>query len=231
MNRQQRRAVQARSKKIPLNPIVAFHEAGHAVGRYITAADMGLSVDNAIAFIDVAPGTSLGSSLDKTMQFTSQAVTFGPAFSVPIQAVLSRECGDLRSLEFKDVVRAVAIASAEGADISKWLNAKALIAVFGPAAEAVITRKSFEEVLHSYECEGDLRDLVRDCTYAGLESSEIQSMIDDAAKKCVSLIQRPEICAAINALAKQLPNAGRMKGQDAVAIIGRAIGGRAGSGA
>jgi hypothetical protein len=66
MNRQQRRAVQARSKKIPLNPIVAFHEAGHAVGRYITAADMGLSVDDAIAFIDVAPGTSLGSSLDKT---------------------------------------------------------------------------------------------------------------------------------------------------------------------
>jgi hypothetical protein len=220
MNRQQRRAAWAKATGV-LDPIVAFHEAGHAVGRYLTAHDMGLS--DSIAFIDIAPGTELGHSIDQTMRLTSQAVTFGPMFSAEIQAVIKRESRDLKALQTDDLPRLVAMAAAEGADVIKWINAKALISVFGPMAEAMATRKTFYEVWNSYECEGDLKDLVRDCTLAGLDNTKIQNVIDAAISECVAMMQRPEVCAAINALASQLPRAGRMKGRDAVAIISRAI--------
>lgn len=38
MNRKERRRAAATAK--PLDPVVAIHEAGHAVARFVTAADM-----------------------------------------------------------------------------------------------------------------------------------------------------------------------------------------------
>jgi hypothetical protein len=46
MNGQERRAAKARSRHAKLDPHVAVHEAGHAVGHFLTAADLGYTPTN-----------------------------------------------------------------------------------------------------------------------------------------------------------------------------------------
>jgi hypothetical protein len=90
-------------------------------------------------------------------------------------------------------------------------------------AEAVARRKSFDDVWDSYESEADARSLVRDGVIGGLRDKELHSVLNKAIERAAAMFQRPEILAAINALAEALPEAGRMDGKDAAAIIGRAM--------
>jgi hypothetical protein len=196
-----------------LDPITAIHEAGHAVARYLTATDMGRAPDESIAYIEIAPGTPLGVSFDRRAALVSQAVTYGPMFSPEIDKLI----GNAR--ELKAIVVVVAEAVAKGLDISKWLEARSLIAVFGPMAEAVASQKSFDEVWDSYPCEGDVRSFAQDCVIAGLGGAEIDSLFGKTVEKAVAMFHRPEICAAINVLAAAFPNAGRMDGKEAAVII------------
>jgi hypothetical protein len=50
MFRRARRAAASEVRKAQLDPITAIHEAGHAVARYLTAADMGWVTDKSVAY-------------------------------------------------------------------------------------------------------------------------------------------------------------------------------------
>jgi hypothetical protein len=225
MNRRERRTAVSHVRKAQLDPIIAIHEAGHAVARYITAADMGIAVEESITHIEISPGTSLGASSDGRTYLVSQAVTFGPMFSAEINELVGA------TTDLAEITCLVAAAVARGFDVSKWLEARALITVFGPMAEAVARRKSFHDVWESYECEADVRSLVRDGVIGGLRDKERDSLFNKAVERAAAMFRRPEIVAAVNALAGALPNAGRMDGKDAAANIDRAMASFGSSGA
>jgi hypothetical protein len=217
MNRREQRIAASHVRKAQLDPIIAIHEAGHAVARYLTAAEMGFSVEESIIHIEISPGTSLGASSDGRTYLISQAVTFGPMFSAEINELVGA------TTDLVEITGLVAAAVARGFDISTWLEARALITVFGPMAEAVARRKSFHDVWDSYESEADVRSLVRDSVIGGLRDKELDSLLNKTVERAAAMLQRPEILTAINALAEALPEAGRMDGKDAAAIIGRAM--------
>jgi hypothetical protein len=175
------------------------------------------SRSKSIIHIEISPGTSLGASSDGRTYLVSQAVTFGPMFSAEINELVGA------ATDLAEITGLVAAAVARGFDISTWLEARALITVFGPMAEAVARRKSFHDVWDSYESEADVRSLVRDSVIGGLRDKELDSLLNKTVERAAAMLQRPEILTAINALAEALPEAGRMDGKDAAAIIGRAM--------
>ena len=127
-------------------------------------------------------------------------------------------------LTMEHVSQAVARAHSEGADVSKWLNARILIAVFGAAAEARFLHKALEEIWGAYETEADMRDAVQDCFLAGVTETEaIEKIVDEAQSRATNLIELPEVWRAVIALADNLPSSGRFDGKKAAAIIGAAL--------
>ena len=221
MNRHERRAAKAQAKSAKLDRVVAVHEAGHAVGRIISASDMGLEPTDAIAYIDIAPDTDPMTSFDKAVKLESQATTFGPMISREIQAVWDRRHAEIPKAQWnlRAMPEVIKQAKDEGADIDKWLRAKMLMTVFGSMAEAKLTGKQFREVWDSYECEQDVKDAVRDGIMAGLETPEISAAIDAATVTALELIEQPNVWKAILALADRLPSHGRMLGTQASAIV------------
>jgi hypothetical protein len=228
MKRHQSRAPEAEAKSAKIERVVAIHEAGHAVARYLTADDFGHTTDHAISYIDLAPATPPLQSVDGTMSLTFQATTYGPMLSTEIQKVATRNFADImHSGEFtmEHVAEAIAKARLDGADIFKWLRARVLIEVFGAAAEAKYSGKAFEEVWGSHQTEADMRDAVQSCFLAGITEPEvIQAIIDEAQAKAVDLLERPEVWRAVVALADNLPGSGRFDGKEAAAIIRSAFG-------
>jgi hypothetical protein len=231
MNRRERRRG-SKIKALSVDQVVAVHEAGHAVAKYVAAVDMGLSHDDCIAYIDLGHG-SAELSHDKTMILTTQGTVYGPVFSAEIDVVFHREHPEIRrdrwhgEIAHDEIVRLVAMAATEGANIEKWLNCRALDAVLGPMAEAAATGKAFTDVWTSYECENDVAHLVTDCERARLDTEQQKvAVLYGAIERGRQLIyERPEIWTAINALAKELlaMGVGRMEGKRAAAIIGRLI--------
>lgn len=233
MNRRERRAAEAAARKQNegggLEPVVAFHEAGHAIARYLTAAELGYAPEEAIARIEIASGPlrPLGDSFDGKATTYSQAVTFGPKLSKAMDAtarpILMRVAGQTISgkAHFDLLVEIVAAARAAGADIDAWLGARALQAVFGAVAEALCTRKPFDEVWNDYQCEEDMRGIVANCMTAGLPTEAIQPVIDAAVERAKVEVARPGMLDALNALSRHLHDHGTTKGRLAVSIIER----------
>ena len=54
MNRKQRRAQQAQTRRAPLQMEVAIHEAGHAIAHLLTGELMGYAPEQAVAEIKAA---------------------------------------------------------------------------------------------------------------------------------------------------------------------------------
>ena len=226
MNRKQRRAAKAGNKQKV--KVTAFHEAGHAVARYLTADEMGFAVEDCIKSITVSAGLgpSMGNSHDGHAELYSQAVTYGPMLSQEIGEVMS-DMGmskapgtEMSGLEAKDFLTEVVSSARErGANISSWLNARALIAVFGACAEASMTRQSANDVWNSYECEDDLNGIIQDGVVAGLSADDIEALISSAFRRAAECMQRQEVRKAIDQLAKAIHRGGSMEGTQAVQII------------
>jgi hypothetical protein len=230
MNRHDKRATKATARSAKIDRVVAVHEAGHAVARFLTAADLGFSTNNAISYIEVAPDGAVTKSVDKRMNFRIQATTFGPMLSKEIQELFREECTSLRGLSgriaFEALSGIITKARSAGLDVNRWLRAKSLISVFGAAAEARYTGKTFSDVFNGYENEGDRRDAIQDCMIAGMteeEEDDIGAVLDEAAAAAVNLIYRNEVWRALLALADKLPAAGRFEGKKAASIIEHAL--------
>jgi hypothetical protein len=226
MNRQQRRAAKAQGISKKLDPVVAIHEAGHAVARVLSAADFGRTAEQIVSHIDVATGKSLGESFfDKSVTLKSQAVTYGPTLSSELQAVFDRTTQgvDPNKLTKQHIVDAIKIAKNEGVGLTRWLRARMLISTLASAAEAKHTGRQIADVWNSPESEGDLKGAVEDGIYADLPTDQIATYIGEALDRSDSLVRQANIQRAIHALAEALPASGRLKGQRAVSLISRAL--------
>ena len=241
MNRNQRRAAKAREGRdratahVPKANIVAAHEAGHAIARYLTAAEMGYSTEESITSIEIAsPGAKryAGTSVDGGTKFFIQATTFGPMLTKEIGQVGKRVAererihsgAALVEREWLDhLSQVISEARAEGVDIESWLQARALISVMGPAVEAMLREKPIAEILESDESEGDLRGFIQDCMIAKVSESEFSPRIDAAVERAVEFLGDSNVIAAVNALAAHLLNNGTTDGKTAVRIIGEAM--------
>jgi hypothetical protein len=202
-----------------------MHEAGHAVGRYLTAADIGYAAEEAIDRIDIGDGKQ-SKSIDGAAMFVSQATTYGPMLSRELDAVVRGKLAGNgeREVQLAAVAGAIATARAQGADVPKWLRARLLYILLGPAAEAKHSGRAIADVFASYENQTDRADAVRSCRLAGItDVDEIRAHVDEAQDRAAGLVERPEIWRAILALADALPNSGQFNGEKAAKIICAAI--------
>ena len=224
MNRHERRAAAAQRPSAKLDPIVAIHEAGHAVARVLTAGDMGYSVEQSVACIEV--GMFDSAAANGKVQLYSQAVTSGPMFSAEILAAFKQANTDKPpGTEFgaEEIADVVEFARQEGADIASWLRSRMLIMVFGSAAEASYTGRSIIDVWNSYESSNDFRDAEKDGRRARLSRVELESFVDEALHRSAYLLDQPHIKLAISKLANALPASGKFSGKSASQIVSRAL--------
>jgi hypothetical protein len=108
---------------------------------------------------------------------------------------------------------------AAGIDVIRWTKSKALIAMFGPVAEAMHTGREIEAVIRSPECANDLSDAYRDCILAKMSRSEASTCIDAAKGTAQRMLADPHVWRAVQRLAERLPASGRLEGRSAVEII------------
>ncbi len=77
-----------------LDPVIAIHEAGHAIARFLTVGDLGgYSEDAAIAYIEVHSDPAQAQSrdsFDKKATLHSQAITYGPRFPKQVSDAVLR---------------------------------------------------------------------------------------------------------------------------------------------
>jgi hypothetical protein len=228
MNRHQRRAAKAQSIGKQLDPVIAIHEAGHAVARVLSAEDFGRPAEKMISYIEVGTGQNMGVSLfDKSVTFRCQAVIYGPTLSAELQAVYERTAAgiDPSKLTQQHIIDAVKLAKDEGIDVTRWVRARMLITTLGPVAEAQYTGRQVAGVWNSLECENDQKGAVEDGIWAGLTAAQIRAYIDEALAQSEVLMRQENVQRAVHALADALPVSGRLKGQRAVLIITRALAG------
>jgi hypothetical protein len=224
MNRHERRAAKARSKHAKLDAHVAVHEAGHAVGRFLTAADLGYSTEESISYIDMGLGRLSEQSADGRMRLVSEATTYGPMLSRQMQEIVCASRQVTPKLTRQEMSEILTNARAAGLDCETWLTARLLMGLIGGAAEAKLLGKSFNEVWQSYECESDMKEAVKDCVLVGIEETKtITAHVNAAATRAIETVQRPDVWRAILALADRLPAIGRFDGKEAVATITRAL--------
>jgi hypothetical protein len=185
------------------------------------AAEMGISSENAVAYIEISPDVS-GLSHDRLAILKSQAVTVGPMFSAAINAAVV-EAPDPTSMSVQEITRVVA-ASVDPDEVEKWLHSRALIAIFGPLAEAAATGKTFDEVWSDYAAENDMRSLIQDCMIGG-QVDRVGEIVEAAVHRGGSLLQDGRVIEALNSLAAAMPRKGKMSGVSVAAIIGKHLGG------
>src|SRR5579862_7879425 len=141
MSRQQRRAAERQAKHAKLDPAVAFHEAGHAVAKYIGAPEMGRDPGEAIAWIDVFNVQHSQQSMDKSHELHFQARTMGPMFSKDIQKIVTAEIRPGTGINHRVLLDLFDRLRSErrAPNFEPWLSARNLDAVFGAMAEAAFT--------------------------------------------------------------------------------------------
>jgi hypothetical protein len=155
MNRQQRRVSKAMGVKLKLDPVVAVHEAGHAVARVLSAKDFDLPVEQMITCIEVGTHKNAGSSyIDPSKTLFTQATTFGPTFSSDLQMVFGEYLRSHKGSELAhdNIVGVIKAAVDRGLDVTRWIRARLLITTLGPVAEAWFTKRSVTDVWESMQC-------------------------------------------------------------------------------
>jgi hypothetical protein len=182
--------------------ITAIHEAGHAVGRLLTADDMGFSWEEAVHLIENAAARN------------GLPTTYGPWLSRDID-----DCdGKTRTIE--GVRRLVADAKARGMDVEKWARAKTLIIVCGPAAEAKYRGKPTRVIWFQTSSADDRNDAIRDCGFAGINSDDV---VPDAIAKADAALARPNVWAAVRGIADAVlrTKTGKVSGEEVATIARR----------
>jgi hypothetical protein len=227
MNRHARRAAvkQARQQNGGLAKVVAVHEAGHAVARYLTAEELGHDTEDAIFYIEVGFVAPRRASFDGKAMLSSSAVTFGPMYSRPMIDYLKRNpvLQDHGATHPVTIQTQVDACKAAGIDVAEWAALKTFICMAATAAEAKFTGRPIEEVANSYQCEDDLRDAMRDCLLAGMTTAEATNVVNNVLDHAEEVFADPRVWAAVLAVADSLPAVGRVEGRQVAAIIRDAL--------
>lgn len=199
MNRATRRAAQAQARQRSVDRIVAVHEAGHAIGRLLTARDMGYAPEQAVHSIEINAGPAFWSADGKT-RLQSQAICYGPAISLELQAAYKQAYpvhGPISPDELHARLANIGTARQRMASA----RAKMLIVALGPAAEARLSGSSWETVFSSEACLGDRMDFRRAARLHGLYDDQLSQVTHEVGSTAVALVAKAEIWNAIKAVA------------------------------
>jgi hypothetical protein len=223
LNRRQRRAAKAAARGRRVDRRIAVHEAGHAVGRVLVAGLLGWDIGEIINSVEIrAASIDVGVSQDGLASLVSQATTYGPFLSKPMEDFLRARNAKLDIAAVTDA--AVTEMRAAGIDVDGWLRAESLVCVFGPMAEATLVGRCYDDALGDYSSEADLADIVRSGDLCGKTRAETAEVINEAVGIAHHLMaEQPGVWPAILALADNL-KFGRNDGREAAATIVKAMG-------
>jgi len=239
MNRHARRVSKAtarHARKSSDHEIVVIHEAGHAVAKALAISELGYGLNEAISHIKIGAERIGRVSAGSNVILVSQGVTFGPAFSQDISAsatgfktaflaARAKNTDVLRGADAAELrVGILQAAKMAGADISRWFGARTFNAVAGAVAEAIFSKREVIEIFwNDYAALSDRESIAVDATSAGIPPNEAIFVIKRMTVLAAYVMQNPIVWAAVLALAKALPEAGRMDGSEAIRIITTAV--------
>jgi len=220
MNRKARRAEKAKARKaLPSKdiPIVAIHEAGHAVAKVVTIGELGYGLGEAIEDIEIM---SEQSGVTHGHMFSRDIEEGSHGFKRTYLSGRGAPCGpDVSAL----LAQVVQHGRAAGANIDRWFCARTFDAVSGPMAEAIYCNWSFRDVWESDHAMGDRSSVASDALLAEIPAERIFEVIDRMAALSAHIMQKPSVWTAVLTLAKALPAVGRMPGSHAITCIVSAI--------
>jgi len=174
----------------------------------------------------------LGTSKDGRVKFESLAVCNGPMLTAELGELVpaaSEKLGILAGNALSgrqsfDLVKEVLTAGRnKGIDVNAWVEARAIVAVFGPMVEAQQREMPFTDVWDGEQGDGDRRDIVGDGVAAGLSTDEISAVIKRAVNRVIDYLQQDNVVGAVNALGRHLQRHGTTSGKRAAAIIRNAM--------
>jgi hypothetical protein len=183
------------------------HEAGHALGRFLTAAELGRGEHEAIWRIEFEDCIGL---------------TFGPMLSAEMETCVRKAYGvrDNEKLHDTSLTREQIRKACEAIDTSRWMQAKLLEIAMGPAAEARFLGKRIVDALARDGCQEDQRDFVATCWTARIDDAdEMAEHIDVACSRAERIVGERGNWQAINRLADAFPTWGSFDGTKAVEIL------------
>ncbi|MFC3326070.1 hypothetical protein [Mesorhizobium cantuariense] len=224
MNRNARRAARAQARTRAVDHITAVHEAGHAVGRLLTAEEMGFPFDQAVHSIEIGTGPSWRSA-DGRAVLNSQAICYGPAVSLDLQ-VAYRQAYPGREVISADELNArlLDVGTTEQRAVSA--RAKMIITAMGAAAEARLSGASWDEVFFSEACFADRMDFNRAARLHGLGDGHIVDALQDVGSKVVELVWRADVWSSIGAIAAAAMK-GSLSGKQVAMLAVPCLAGRA----
>ena len=189
-----KKKLRATRKEIERQCILAtVHEAGHAVGRIMTAPALGRDTENAVFEITIEEG--------------KMPTTWGPW--------LSREIDDGKPGTLEDVRRLVKEADARGVDVKAWALATAFQIMMGPAAEAKFDKKAFRHVWLGTPASNDRACMARDCDMAGVD---FDNALTETLPQVEAALGRPEVWRLVLALARAIRSSEGLTGAQVAAI-------------
>ncbi|TPK88900.1 very short patch repair endonuclease [Mesorhizobium sp. B2-4-17] len=221
MNRNARRAAQAQARTRTVDRVTAVHEAGHAVGRLLTAEDMGFTFDQAVHSIEIGTGPSWRSA-DGRIVLNSGAICYGPAASRELQSAYQQAYPGRGPVSADELnARLLGVGTAEQRTVSG--RAKMIIAAMGAAAESRLTDASWQEVFLSDACVADRMDFNRAARLIGLCGDELVDAMDCIGSKVVELVAIADVWSAIVAIAAATK--GSLSGRQVALLAAPYIGG------
>ncbi len=204
------RTVTSNPRQSGVDRVVLVHEAGHAVGRILTARSLGWRADEVINRIEVYP----------------VPIAKGP---VRVQATfsgkyLSKQMEGYRAAHHQPPVCKALFAAMRAARIAvdEWFQAQCFTAIFGPMAEAKAIGRPFSVVWANESSTSDVRDALRDGLLCGMTPKQISDAMQDNAAIAEHNLARPEVWRAVLALADTL-KPGIVNGPRAAQIILHAL--------
>ena len=202
--------------------ITHVHEAGHALGYFISRRAWGYEWNKTISSMDIGDISQHRRSAGSVL--ISAATTYTPWFTPPMEE--AHRSASPRSGEYdrRELCRQVVDRSrAAGLDIEQWARGYIVGSVAGSVAEAVYLGKDVPSVLMADANASDRDDalLAFLCWKAypsmGGHEQEFALVIQDAVQVALRLIKCNR--KAITALALALPRQGVFPGERAVEIL------------
>ena len=185
-----------------MNRTTATHEAGHAVGRLLTARTMGYDPMEAVEAI------KLGGEFVRTADgsaMRSQGQTMGPMLSARLEQSLRAYAESKGISSFSNNTLRNAGSSE---DIRTSALSTMLICVMGAAAESKQQRVADPTHLFcSPACSGDRTDFLSSCDLMNLSNDEAELAQTAFLAHAKSLIGNPTVWSAVNAIAFALVKA------------------------
>ena len=216
MNRNARRAAKAIARAVTVDRVTAVHEAGHAVGRLLTAEAMGIPFAQAVFAIEVGDGgTSTICSDDRERR--SLATCYGPMLSSDMDAAyrIAYPVSDHVTTELI-YTRIAKLGTPEQREIAA--KARMLMIAMGPAAEARERGKPFCDVFASEECIGDVDDFFREVALLDPANEDKDQTVAGIFAEATNLVEAGDVWGAINDIARNIK--GNLSG-DRVAHLAR----------